>query len=102
MRDSVWVMYKDNGSIGVVATKVDAIRYLVDTEWIKINQKDIGYWDNEGYIYLTPREAAKQANTTVEKILGEALEDNLSPYFMRWQLRIQEQQIICGYDTPVD
>ena len=31
-----------------------------------------------------------------------ALEDNLSPYFMRWQLRIREQRIICGYDIPVE
>ena len=102
MRDNVWVMYKDNQPIGVAATKADAIRYLVDIEWIGLDRKEIGYWEKKEYIYLTPREAAKQAHTTVEKILEEALEDNLSPYFMRWQLRIQEQRIICGYDTLVE
>ena len=102
MQDSVWVIYKDNESVGIAATKNDAIRYLIEAEWIGLERKEIGYVDNNGYIFLTPREAAKQANTTVEKILREALEDNLSPYFMRWQLRIQEQRIICGYDTPVE
>ena len=102
MRDSVWVIYKDNESIGVAATKIDAIRYLIEAEWIGLDRKEIGYVDNNGYIFLTPREAAKQANTTVEKILEEALENNHSSYFMRWQLRIQEQRIICGYDIPVE
>lgn len=102
MRDNVWVMYKDNESIGVAATKVDAIRYLVDVGWIKMDAKEIEYWEDKDQIFLTPREAAKRANTTIEKILGEALEGNLSPYFMRWQLWIREQRIICGYDIPVE
>lgn len=102
MRDSVWVIYKEKQSIGVAATKLDAIRYLVEVGWIQIDRKEIECWDNKEHVFLTPREAAKQANTTVEEILGEALEDNQSPYFMRWRLVIQEQQIICGYDVPVE
>jgi len=100
--NSVWVMYKGQLSIGVAATKIDAIRYLVDTGWVKLDQDEIEYWDDKKHETITPREAAKQANTTVEKILGEALEDNQSPYFSRYELIIQEEQIICGYDIPVE
>lgn len=100
--NSVWVMYKDNQSIGVAATKIDAIRYLVDVGWIRLDRAVIEYWDNEKHAFLTPREAAKQASMTVEKILEEALEDNQSPYFSRYGFIIQEEQIICGYDIPVE
>lgn len=106
MQDSVWVMYKDNEPIGVAATKADAVRYLVDVEWIKLDRKEIGCWGKKKYIYFapqefTPREAAALANTTIEKILEKALE-NQSPYFMWRQLRIQEQPLISGYNTPVE
>lgn len=102
MRDSVWVIYKNTLSIGIAATEIDAIRYLVDVEWIKMDEKEIEYWDDRTHIFLTPREAAKQANTTVEKILGEALEVNQSPYFSRYGLLIQEERTICDYDIPVE
>ena len=102
MRDSVWVIYKNTLSIGIAATEIDAIRYLVDVEWRKMDEKEIEYWNDRTHIFLTPREAAKQANTTVEKILGEALEVNQSPYFSRYGLLIREERTICGYDTPVE
>ncbi len=95
-------MYKKEQCIGVAATKIDAIRYLVETEWVRLDRAVIEYWDNKEHIFLTPREAAKRANTTVEKILEEVLEDNQSPYFSRYDFLIQEQQIICGYDVPVE
>lgn len=102
MQDSVWVMYKSGQSIGIAATKADAIRYLVDVEWIKIDAEEIEYWEDKDQIFLTPREAAKRANTTIEEILGEALGVNQSPYLSRYGLLILEKQIICGYDTPVE
>lgn len=102
MRDSVWVMYKGGQSIGIAATKADAIRYLVDVGWIKMDAEEIEYWEDREQIFLTPREAAKQANTTTERILEEALEVNQSPYLSRYDLLILEKRIICGYDTPVE
>lgn len=102
MQDSVWVIYRREQVIGVAASKIDAIRYLIEAGWMGLDRKEIGYLDNKGYIFLTPREAAKQANTTVEEILEKALENNHSPYFIRYNFIIQEEQIICGYDTPVE
>lgn len=102
MRGSVWVIYKNTLSIGIAATEIDAIRYLVDVEWIKMDEKEIEYWDDKEHTFLTPREAAKQANMTVEEILEEVLEVNQSPYFSRYGLLIREERTICGYDIPVE
>lgn len=103
MRDSVWVIYKGDQSIGVAATEIDAIRYLVDVEWIKLDRAEIEHINNEQkWSYLTVREAARKANTTIEKILGEALKNNNSSYSMINKFSIFRQRIIHGYNTPVE
>lgn len=107
MRDSVWVIYKGARShaiiLGVAETALDAVRYLINSSWIIIDgKKSVGKWSNKKHVFLSVREAAQECYVSVEKFLLYALTEENTPYTLPNGLFIQEERVICGYNTPVE
>ena len=81
---TVWVIYGDDGLVGIAASDREAARWLVQTNYLSLNDEGaVSYEAGQRRLgYTSVRKAAEKCRLDVETFLVKALRGQLRDYWI--------------------
>lgn len=99
----LWILSCDyNGCFGFAESREDAIRWLVRSGWLKLDDEEAVSWlDEKGQYYeKSVRESAEKLEMPLEEFLIKALTHEIDNYLIGFTL--SEEEMIESDDRPLE